>query len=269
MTETDLQGVLDAAKSSSLTISTLLPSVLAIYVLTTAFYNLYLHPLSSHPGPLLGRLTKLNDVYHAYIGDKHINFYHLHARYGPVVRFSPNSLSINDPSALKAIYGHGANVQKSETFYHAFRAHPAAISTLLATERVQHARKRRIMGQAFSETAMRDMEMYVLDNVGVWMKGIEEKVEAAREVGRKWSGQIDMGKWNNYLVFGECIMGPLWNVLHNWLTHLPLQTLWAIWSLGGLSALWQQSLRTGMQSVYSAAPRGETMSSARCLSSTK
>jgi cytochrome P450 len=204
MAGTNLQSVLEAAKSTSLTILALLPTLLAIYILTTAFYNLYLHPLSSHPGPLLARITKLHDVYHAYRGDKHIHLYHLHARYGPVVRFSPNSLSINDPAALKAIYGHGANVQKSETFYHAFRAHPAAVSTLLATERVQHARKRRIMGQAFSETAMRGMERYVLENVEVWLKGVEERVEAAIVDGRKWSERVDMGKWNNYLVFGEC-----------------------------------------------------------------
>ena len=203
MAGTNLQSVLEAAKSTSLTILALLPTLLAIYILTTAFYNLYLHPLSSHPGPLLARITKLHDVYHAYRGDKHIHLYHLHARYGPVVRFSPNSLSINDPSALKAIYGHGANVQKSETFYHAFRAHPAAVSTLLATERLQHARRRRIMGQAFSEGAMRGMERYVLENVEVWERGVEEKVEAARREGRAWSERVDMGRWNNYLVFGE------------------------------------------------------------------
>jgi hypothetical protein len=213
MAGTDLQSVLEAAKSTSLTILALLPTLLAIYILTTAFYNLYLHPLSSHPGPLLGRLTKLSDVYHAYRGDKHIHLYNLHARYGPVVRFSPNSLSINDPKALRAIYGHGANVHKSETFYHAFRAHPAAVSTLLATERVQHARKRRIMGQAFSEGAMRGMEGYVLENVEVWLKGVEERVEAARVDGRRWSERIDMGKWNNYLVFGEWRMTRSWGVV--------------------------------------------------------
>ena len=108
-----------------------------------------------------------------------------------------------DPAALKAIYGHGANVQKSETFYHAFRARPEAVSTLLATERAQHARKRRIMGQAFSEGAMRGMERYVLENVEVWERGVEEKVEAARREGRAWSERVDMGRWNNYLVFGE------------------------------------------------------------------
>ena len=133
------------------------PTLVLIFLLTASLHRLYFHPLSKYPGPLFARLTPLPDLYHAYRGDKHIHFFHLHNKYGPVLRFAPNSLSINDPVALRAIYGHGANVQKSETFYHAFRAHPAAISTLLATEKAHHARKRRIMGQAFSDGAMRDL----------------------------------------------------------------------------------------------------------------
>jgi hypothetical protein len=39
--------------------------------------------------------------------------------------------------------------------------------------------------------------------VEVWVEGIEEKVEAARGAGKKWSERADMGRWNNYLVFGE------------------------------------------------------------------
>ena len=62
------------------------------------------------------------------------------------------------------------------------------------------------MGQAFSEWAMRGMERYVLENVEVWERGVEEKVEAARREGRRWSERVDMGRWNNYLVFGECRM---------------------------------------------------------------
>lgn len=203
MAEPNLQSVLDTIEPSSLTVLTLL----ALYILLQALQTLHFHPLSPHPGPLLARLTNLPDLYHAYRGDKHIHLHRLHARYGPVVRFSPNSLSINDPAALKAIYGRGANVQKSEAFYHAFRARPDAVSTLLATERAQHARKRRIVGQGFSEGAMRGMEEYVLENVEIWVKGVEENVVAMGASDRRWSKRIDMGKWNNYLVFGECRMG--------------------------------------------------------------
>lgn len=199
-----IQGVI--AATERLTINHLvlaISSLILVCLLTAGLHRLYLHPLSNHPGPLLARLTPLSDLYHAYRGDKHVHFLHLHAKYGPVVRFAPNSLSINDPAALRAIYGHGANVQKSATFYHAFRAHPAAISTLLATERGHHARKRRIMGQAFSDGAMRDLEQYVLKNVRVWESEVACIVKSAKEEGKRWTESVDMGKWCNYLVFGE------------------------------------------------------------------
>lgn len=187
--------------SADFLIFTLLTAAL-IYLLTLIIYRLYFHPLSSFPGPFPARITRWYDVYHAYRGDKHINFLRLHEKYGTVVRFSPNSLAINDPAALKAIYGHGANVRKSD-FYRGFRAHPAAISTLLATEKVHHTKKRRILGQAFSEQAMRELERFVLENVSIFGEEIDVVVHAAKVEGKVWSERLDMGKLNNYLVFGE------------------------------------------------------------------
>lgn len=172
-------------------------------------YSLHFHPLARFPGPLLGRLTQCYDAYHAYKGDKHINFHRLHQRYGVVVRFSPNSLSINDPAALKAIYSHGSNVKKS-VFYECFRATPHAVSTLLATDAYQHSRKRRIMGQAFSEAALKNFEQYILHHVEDFVDrvGLAANVSdrlGARQIDR---GQpIDMALWSNWLVFD--IMGDL------------------------------------------------------------
>lgn len=98
-----------------------------IWFLAFVVYQLYIHPLAKHPGPLLGRITRLYDLYHAYKGDKHILLYHLHQEYGTVVRYTPNTVSINDPAALKAIYSHGANVQKNE-FYKVLTCHSLTIS---------------------------------------------------------------------------------------------------------------------------------------------
>ncbi|KAI5358294.1 putative cytochrome P450 [Septoria linicola] len=186
---------------SGLAVSGILFATCAAYVI----YQLYLHPLAKYPGPTLGKLTQWYDVYHAYIGDKHILFYHLHKKYGTVVRFSPNSLSINDPAALKVIYAHGANVQKS-VFYKCFRAAPQAISTLLATEKAHHARKRRVMGQAFSDSAMKGMEQYVLGHVEDLVNRVGEGVESS-DSEKGWSKPLDMASWCNWLVFD--IMGDL------------------------------------------------------------
>lgn len=179
-----------------------------VFGVSTAYiiYQLYFHPLARYPGPLLGKLTQWYDVYHAYIGDKHVLFYHLHQKYGPVVRFSPNSLSINDPTALKVIYAHGANVQKS-AFYKCFRAAPQAISTLLATDKAHHARKRRVMGQAFSDGAMKGMEQYVLGHVEDLVHRVSEVAESTGDEKGTWSKPLDLASWCNWLVFD--IMGDL------------------------------------------------------------
>lgn len=171
-----------------------------------AVYVLYFHPLSKYPGPLLGRLTQWYDVYHAYKGDKHVNFLHLHEKYGTVVRFSPNSLSINDPVALKVIYAHGANVQKSN-FYKCFRAAPHAVSTLLATEKAQHARKRRVMGQAFSPAALRGLEQYVVGHVQDLVDRVGVAVKRPGAGKHRWSKALDMRNYCNWLVFD--IMGEI------------------------------------------------------------
>ncbi|EMC96471.1 hypothetical protein BAUCODRAFT_33830 [Baudoinia panamericana UAMH 10762] len=168
-------------------------------------YVLLLHPLAKYPGPLLGRLTQAYDVYHAYKGDKHVLLHRLHQKYGPLVRLSPNTLSINDPAALKAIYAHGANVRKS-TFYKCFRSAPGAISTLLATEKAHHARKRRVMGQAFSETAMRGLEQYVQGHVQDLIERLKSVAEPSEQKGG-CSVEVDMASWLNWLVFD--IMGDL------------------------------------------------------------
>lgn len=56
------------------------------------------------------------------------------------------------------------------------------------------------MGQAFSEQAMRNLEVYVLENVRTFEKAIADAVKGC---GKSWSDGLDMGKWNNWLVFGQ------------------------------------------------------------------
>lgn len=200
-----------SSSAAALVFGLLLLVVLSAYVT----YQLYLHPLAKYPGPPLGKLTQWYDVYHAYAGDKHILFYHLHQKYGTVVRFSPNSLSINDPAALKLIYAHGANVQKS-VFYKCFRAAPTAISTLLATEKAHHARKRRIMGQAFSDSALKGFEEYVValtENLVTRIHSATARPEGEKS---RWSAPQDMASWCNWLVFdimGELVFGRSFGTL--------------------------------------------------------
>lgn len=130
-------------------------------------YRLTLHPLARYPGPLLAKITDWYNVYHAWKGDRHLELWRVHQVYGDVVRFGPNSVSINTHTALRDIYGFKANVKKSD-FYSVFPATKAAFSTHTAIDKAVHARKRRVLSQAFSDSAMRAMEIHILDNIQAW-----------------------------------------------------------------------------------------------------
>src|SRR2546421_4065669 len=83
---------------------------------------------------------------------------------GPVVRYSPHSISFNSTTALKEIYGFKSNVRKSD-FYTSFPAAKNVFSTHSAIDKTIHARKRRVLSQAFSESALRAMEEYMIVHI--------------------------------------------------------------------------------------------------------
>lgn len=141
---------------------------------------------------------------------------------GPIVRFGPNSLSFNSAPALKSIYSHRANVRKAQ-FYDAF-VHPAP-NTHNARDRDLHARKRRVLAQAFSDSAIKEMERYVLANVRTFCEAIGREGEegdgmpfgtVAEKKG--WSGVKNMSDWCNYLamdILGDLCFGKAFRMLES------------------------------------------------------
>ncbi|KAI0150162.1 cytochrome P450 oxidoreductase [Xylariaceae sp. FL1272] len=62
------------------------------------------HPLAKIPGPLIARLTDLQLVWHAYIGDEGDYVRRLHDKYGPVVRIGTESVDFTTPEVINPIY---------------------------------------------------------------------------------------------------------------------------------------------------------------------
>lgn len=67
------------------------------YAILKIFYNLFLHPLRRFPGPLLARATVITYQRKILQGYSHKWLQDLHEKYGPIVRCSPNDLSIIEP----------------------------------------------------------------------------------------------------------------------------------------------------------------------------
>jgi hypothetical protein len=53
-----------------------------IYVVGVVIYRLTLHPLAKYPGPFLAKITDVYLAYHAWKGDRHLEFYRCHEKYG-------------------------------------------------------------------------------------------------------------------------------------------------------------------------------------------
>jgi hypothetical protein len=79
-------------------------SSLAVLYLSFAFYQRWLSPLSRVPGPFLASITPLWLVYRYWRQDWHLYIQDLHKSYGPVIRIAPDTVSVSDPEAIKAVY---------------------------------------------------------------------------------------------------------------------------------------------------------------------
>ncbi|KAF9640790.1 putative benzoate 4-monooxygenase cytochrome p450 protein [Lasiodiplodia theobromae] len=89
-----------------------------VLVLAATFvaYRYYFHPLRRIPGPLLAKFTDAQRFFDTAGGRAELTHRLLHAKYGPVVRIGPNTVSLSNPECIKLIYSNKANFPKSD-FY--------------------------------------------------------------------------------------------------------------------------------------------------------
>ena len=160
----------------------------------------------------MAKITDAYMLYHAWRGDRHLELWRMHQKYGKFVRFGPSSLSVNSNTALKEIYGFRANVRKAE-FYDAF-VHPAP-NTHNTRDKDMHARKRRVLSQAFSDSAVKEMERYILANIRTFCEGLGDLGRLTDEK-KGWSTPKNMADWCNWLamdILGDLCFGKAFHML--------------------------------------------------------
>ncbi|KAI3573162.1 cytochrome P450 [Fusarium oxysporum f. sp. albedinis] len=164
------------------------------WIIATVVYRLHFHPLSKYPGPFWARISAFPAYCRTKKQNRHIWFWQLQQKYGPTFRITPDSVLINTPTGLKAIFNNKANVKKAE-YYKAYPRNVHAMTTWNAIDKTIHARKRRVMNNAFSDKAMRSCEPFIQENIDRWFELINE------EIGKKqWSDSLNMARWSDHLI---------------------------------------------------------------------
>ncbi|CCO36634.1 hypothetical protein BN14_10776 [Rhizoctonia solani AG-1 IB] len=126
--------------------STALGALAVMYYVLPYFLDPYEY--RRFPGPPLARLTNWWMYHVARAGKQCEIVQQLHAKHGTFVRLGPNHVSIADPDALEAVYGHSNGTLKSD-FYHVFKNGPRT-NTFNTLDRAEHSKKRRRLANMFS-----------------------------------------------------------------------------------------------------------------------
>ncbi|KAJ5305480.1 Cystathionine beta-synthase core [Penicillium atrosanguineum] len=131
---------------------------LLVYTVTCTIYQVLFSPLRTVPGPFFARWTRLWELFEVCQGHFEKTNIELHKRYGSIVRISPYTYSINDPGAIRQIYGAGSAFTK-HSFYYAF-GNPDKIHADLFSEmdNGRHAIKRRKVASLYSMSSLVNYE---------------------------------------------------------------------------------------------------------------
>jgi len=143
-------------------------SLVACFFASRVIYNILFHPLKCVPGPFIAKITRLWLFWHDYGGNPHTKLLELHRKLGmpplrtsnswndanpssgPLVRISPNEVSINDISVSSTIYAQSNEPWvKARYHYKAFQS-STAYSIFTELDPVVHAKHLKLLNPSFS-----------------------------------------------------------------------------------------------------------------------
>ncbi|KAK2030547.1 cytochrome P450 4A10 [Colletotrichum zoysiae] len=169
-------------------IQTVLSQVVAVllvlsfaYLVLRSVYNVFLHPLRRVPGPFLAKISRLWLFYYDYHGNPHAHIRELHRKLGPLVRISPNEVSVDDVDANNIIYSQNNPWIKPAYHYKAFQS-SAAYSIFTELDPRVHSAHSRLLAPAFSQsrvTAM-DAQRLLWDKCNAMLQGLRKNVGSKR-----------------------------------------------------------------------------------------
>ncbi|OQV02390.1 hypothetical protein CLAIMM_07595 [Cladophialophora immunda] len=137
--------------------------LLIVSLIVYVVYQRFFHPLAKYPGPFLASLTDVWQAYQFMTLQQPYHLTKLHERYGPIVRYGPDKLSITDEDCIPIIYQKSAKSMPKTEFYDAYgAAHPNVFG--MRDENV-HSIRRRHMSYSFSISYVKEMEPFLDLNI--------------------------------------------------------------------------------------------------------
>lgn len=153
------------------------------YVLIAPLFS----PLRKVPGPFYARFSNLfylNRVRHGSFQHENLA---LHRKFGPLVRLGPKLVSVDDPGAIKTIYGIGSKFPKSD-WYYTWRVPGPNNFTLFADQNMaRHADTRKRFQNLYSMTSLVSYETFVDECADIFARRLQEIADAGEGV--------NMGHW--------------------------------------------------------------------------
>ncbi|KAG9230255.1 cytochrome P450 [Amylocarpus encephaloides] len=148
-------------------------SFTCVFSFIKIIYRMSWHPLANIPGPKFAAATRLYGAYHDLLTEGSLvrRVAKLHAKYGPVVRISPNEVHVNDLGSYNKIFRVGSDFHKKWDFYNA-RAIEGSLLNILDTST---ARKRKeAYAQYFSRFAVDKIESLIHKHIDIFLSILED-----------------------------------------------------------------------------------------------
>lgn len=187
-----------------------------------AIYNVYFHPLSKFPGPILAAATPIPFAYRVFNGRGVDWLQYLHVRYGKVVRVCPNELSYVDPAAWLEILSNRPLLPKPSWRLHDTPGLMPNMNEVVS--HTEHDLMRRIIAPGFSDRALRKQEYIVQNYTTLLVKHFQE---AVMHTGNG-SAEVELHQWFQFTTFdiiGDLFFGESFHSLENSEHHPWVKTI--------------------------------------------
>lgn len=153
-------------------------------------------------------------------GYHHFAVTKLHAKYGPIVRISPNNLSYVSPQAWKDIYSHKKTREQEMIKDPEFYVRNPDAPTIVNGNHEEHARYRRLYSPGFSLRSLREQEPLIQGYVNMFINGLGRACaggEAPVDIVQRFN-------WVTFDIIGDLAFGEPFGCLENgesdWLDKL-------------------------------------------------